>query len=96
MSYYIVANPSVKGCADFALVQKTGVKTVPDSGSVLSVSVAKEALASLPRFGNVSPQKWLVDHGVTTSQDGFINVSDDATVFRFNNVTVGSGKNVAD
>ena len=24
MSYYIVANPSVKGMADFALVQKTG------------------------------------------------------------------------
>lgn len=96
MSYYIVANPSVKGCADFALVQKTGLKTVSDSGAALCVSVAKEALASLPRFGNVSPQKWLVNHGVTTSQDGFINISDDATVFRFNDVSVGSGKNVAD
>ena len=42
MKYYLVSNPSVKGFADFALVQKTGTGTVADSGSVLSISVAKE------------------------------------------------------
>lgn len=96
MKYYLVSNPSVKGFADFALVQKTGTGTVADSGSVLSVSVAKEALAELPRIKGVSPQAWLASHGVTTTAEGFINVSDDATVFRFHDVPLSAGKDVAD
>lgn len=96
MKYYLVSNPSVKGCADFALVQRTGTMTVPDSGSVRSISIAKEALAELPRIKNISPQTWLASHGVTTTAEGFVNVSADATVFRFHDVPLTSGKNVAD
>lgn len=96
MKYYVVANPSVKGYADFALVQRTGLQTVADSGSVRCVTVAKEALAELPRIRNVSPQAWLASHGVTTTAEGFINISMDATVFRFHDVPLTMGKNVAD
>lgn len=96
MKYYLVSNPSVKGFADFALVQKTGTETVPDSGAVRSVAVAKEALAYLPRIGGKSPQAWLVAHGVTTTAEGFINISSDATVYRLHDVPVSAGKNLAD
>ena len=96
MKYYLVSNPSVKGFADFALVQRTGTMTVPDSGSVRSVSIAKEALAKLPRIAGKSPQAWLAAHGVTTTAEGFINVSSDATVFRFHDVPLSAGTNVAD
>lgn len=96
LNYYVVANPSVKGCADFALVQKTGFRTDPEADSTKAVSVAKEALAALPRLTSTSPQAWLASHGVTTSAEGFINVSEDATVFRFHDVSLNSGKDVAD
>lgn len=96
MKYYLVPNQSVKGSADFALVQRTGTQTVPDSGSVRSISIAKEALAELPRIKDVSPQVWLASHGVTTTAEGFVNISTDATVFRFHDVPLNSGKNVAD
>lgn len=58
--------------------------------------MAKEALAELPRFKGKSPQAWLASHGVTTTADGFINVSSDATVFRFHDVALSAGTNVAD
>lgn len=96
MKYYLVPNSSVKGFADFALVQRTGKETVPDSGAVRSVAVAKEALAQLPRIEGKSPQAWLVSHGVTTSAEGFVNVSSDATVFRLHDVPLNGGKNLAD
>lgn len=96
MKYYLVSNPSVKGFADFALVQKTGTATVPDSGAVRSVEIAKEALAHLPRMGGKSPQAWLAAHGVTTTAEGFINISSDATVFRLHDVPLSAAKNLAD
>ena len=96
MKYYLVANSSVKGYADFALVQRTGTATVPDSGAVRSVAVAKEALAELPRIEGKSPQAWLASHGVTTAAEGFVNVSSDATVFRLHDVPLGRGKNLQD
>ena len=96
MNYYLVPNPSVKGFADFALVQRTGTSTVPDSGAVFSVSVAKDALAKLPRIEGKSPQAWLASHGVTTGAEGFVNVSSDATVFRLHDVPLNGSKNLAD
>ena len=67
MTYYVVTNPSTKGCADFSLVQRSGTGTVPEVSQERCVSVAKEALASLPRIKSTSPQAWLASHGVTTS-----------------------------
>ena len=96
MTYYVVTNPSTKGCADFSLVQRSGTGTVPEVSQERCVAVAKEALASLPRIKSSSPQVWLASHGVTTSSEGFINVSSDATVFRFHDVVLNSGPAVMD
>ena len=96
MTYYVAVNASAKGHADFALVQKTGTSTVQDSLAEIPVRLAKDALAHLPRIQAPSPQEWLARHGVITSREGYVNVSEDATVFRFHDVSFGSGKNVLD
>ena len=96
LSYYVVTNPSAKGHADFALVQRTGTETDSTAAASRAVSVAKDALAHLPRISSGSPQRWMAAHGVTPSSDGFINVTSDATVFRFHDVSLSSGANVQD
>lgn len=84
--YYIVSNPTMKGLADFALVQKTGTANIPDSASFRAVSVAREALSELPRSGGASVQEFFTSHGVTPEKEGFVKVTDNSTEFRFNNV----------
>lgn len=96
LSYYVVTNPSAKGHADFALVQKTGTDTDSTEAATRAISLAKDALASLPRIRSGSPQEWMAAHGVTPSSDGFINVTSDATVFRFHDMSLSSGANVQD
>lgn len=96
LTYYVVTNPSAKGHADFALVQKTGTHTDTAATADQAVAVAKDALASLPRIKTRTPQKWMAAHGVTPTADGFINITSDATVFRFNDLALSSGKNVVD
>ena len=96
LTYYIVANQSAKGHADFALVQKTGTATDSEAAADKAISVAKDALATLPRIKSKSPQSWMALHGVTPDADGFINVTPDATVFRFHDMSLSSGKNVPD
>lgn len=99
MSYYIVSDKSVERTADFALVQKTGRKTVADSadcsGSRAVIS-AREALAELPHFGSRIPQDFIMEHGAASGRSGFVSVSDDATVYRFNSVRLGDGRHVMD
>ena len=81
MSYYIVANPSLKGVADFALVQRTGRVTSPD---VRALALAKETLAELPMIGDgISPQKFFSSNGVNPTLDGFVKVDSQSTVYRF-------------
>ncbi len=86
MSYYVVSNPSMKGTADFALVQKTGRLSFDDSTGMRAVSRAKDALSSLRRMNPSSPQKYLSRHDVAPGREGFVKVTDDATVFRFADV----------
>ncbi len=85
-SYYIVSNPTLKGLADFALIQKTGVGNIPDTASFRAVTVARDALDALPRCKAPSLQAYVTSHGVTPGRDGFVRVSDNATEFRFENV----------
>ena len=96
MKYYLVSNPSVKGFGDFALVQKTGTANCLDTSGLNPVHIAKSALTSLPRLGNVSPQSFIIRQGATPSEDGFVTVGPDATVFRFNDIQVGRGQAVVD
>lgn len=96
LSYYVVTNASAKGHADFALVQKTGFQTDSTVAEGRAAEVAKDALAHLPRLKSQSPQTWMASHGVTPTSEGFISITSDATVFRFNDISLSSGKNVAD
>lgn len=96
MSYYIVENPTSKGLADFALVQKTGSETVSSGEHELPVKVAKDALASLPRLQSESTQSYLVRHGIVPGKDGYVKVSENATVFHFSNMAVTSGEVAVD
>ena len=84
MSYYIVSNPSVKGVADFALVQRTGLSNIVDTvDSGDPVRIARNALAGLRRIGPTSPQDFLVSHGAVPGRDGFVKVTDAATEYHF-------------
>lgn len=84
--YYIVSNPTFKGVADFALVQRTGTDNISDTASYRAVNVARDALCMLPRTGGISVQEYFTSHGVTPGKVGFVKVTDDATEFRFSNV----------
>lgn len=94
MAYYIATDKSQKGMADFALVQKTGLKT--DSLSSMTVEAARKALSYVPRLERRSPQEFMISHGASSGKHGFAEVRDDATVFRFPGVRISDGKTVLD
>lgn len=90
MTYYIVTNPTTKGMADFALVQKTGTGTAGAGSEDKAVRTAQDAIASLPRCLSSSPQAFMTSKGVTPGSHGFVNVTEDATVFHFKDVVLTS------
>jgi predicted Zn-dependent peptidase len=92
LNYYIVSNTNMKGLADFALVQKTGMENIPDTAASRSISLARESLASLPRCRFSSVQEFFTSHGADFNQDGFVKVSDNSTIFRFNDVQLSSAE----
>ena len=98
MSYYIAVNASEKGIADFALVQKTGMSNVPDTSvsAGYARTVARDALSSLTRLGGTSPQAFFSRHGSVPGKDGYVTVSEDATIYRFHNVRLSDSKTVLD
>ncbi len=96
MAYYLVSNPTDKGTADFALVQKTGYLFVPDSVSGRVREIAREALAELPRLRPLDTHSFLSRHGIAPGRSGYVKVTEDATVFRFEDVAVSGGKAVLD
>ena len=81
MSYYLAVNPTTDKIADFALVQRTGLNDL----GYQARTVARDGLNSLPRF-KTSPQEFLASHGVAPTKDGFVKVSDNATLYHFDNV----------
>ena len=82
MSYYLVTNQTTDGTADFALVQRTGTAEAGE----LARDAAKDALSSLPRLRNISTQSFLASQGVAPGKDGFVKVSENATLYHFDNV----------
>ena len=92
---YVVASQLQKGTADFALVQNTGIKTISDEDKDALAQIARESLSSQPRLMSSSVQDFFISHGASAGKDGFVEVTDDATVFHFRNVDISSG-NVLD
>ena len=89
INYYIATNPTMKGVADFALVQKTGATTVPGADSHKMISLSQNALTSLYRLSAPTVQDYFMNHGATPGKNGFVQVTENATVFRFENVMTG-------
>lgn len=84
MAYYIVSNPSSKGMADFALVQRTGTMT---SSDIAAIDLSKDVLAGLPQIGNgISPQKFFSSNGVNPTADGFVRVEEESTIYHFSDM----------
>ena len=95
MSYFIAPNSSYKGVADFTLVQKSGLENISDE-SGRAVMIARDALVRLPRLGSVPPHRFFTSHGSSPGAEGYVSVTDDATVFRFRDVRLSDGKAVLD
>ena len=93
---YVVSNPSASGLADFALVQKTGALTIPGSDRSDVVKVSQEALSSQSRLLAPTVQDYFMRHGVIPGKKGFACVTDNATVFHFQDVPVGRDASVVD
>ena len=96
MTYYLSNNPSTKGKADFALVQKTGRLTTGDSADSYPAELARNTLDYVPRLGGRSPQDFMTDHGAAAGRNGFVEVTDDATIFRFPGIRLSDGKDMID
>ncbi len=96
MAYYLVSNPDEKGMADFALVQKTGLLTVQDTAADKVHSVARDAFRSLKRIGKSYFKDYLIRYEVIPEKEGIVRVTDDATVFRLDNVRIDSDAHVLD
>ncbi len=87
MTYYLVSNPTTKSVADFALIQKTGRLTAPeDSSQTRAADLAGKAFSSLRRVGPEHAKVCMAHLGVIPGRNGFSEVTDDATVFEFNDV----------
>ena len=89
ITYYIATNPSMKGVADFALVQKTGAATIPGVEGHEMIAKSQKGLTSLYRLSAPTVQEYFMNHGAVPGKNGFVQVTDNATVFRFENVMLG-------
>ena len=96
MTYYLSNNPSTKGKADFALVQRTGRLTTGDSADSYPAELARNTLDYVPRLGGRSPQDFMTDHGAAAGRNGFVEVTDDATIFRFPGIRLSDDKDMID
>ena len=96
MTYYIASNSSVKGMADFALVQKVGVRTFQDFTRETVVGNSQKCLGSQYRILSPSVQDYFINSGSTPGRKGFVEVTDNATVFRFQDVLLTRTSTVLD
>ena len=78
ISYYLVKNPSLPGFADFALVQPS------------RTDGAREDLVHLPNFLDRRPYHFLAQNAVGYGERGFVQRTQRATIFRFQNVPVST------
>lgn len=76
IQFYLVTNPAQKGFADFALVQR-GHRD-PEQ--------ARGVLRELPHFGARKPYRFLADHGIGYSEEGYISLPADAALYAFHGV----------
>lgn len=93
---YVAVNTSLKGIADFALIQNTGGKTISSIDRERIVDIAQDGLASQKRLLCPTVQEFFTSLGAVPGKEGFVKVTDDATVYHFHNVNIAARKEALD
>lgn len=93
-AYFIAENPTVRGAADFALVQRTGTEVSDSCGD--PVASARDILAGKTMIRSKGPQSFFVRHGVVSGEKGFVEILPNATVFRFEEMFISGSPEVMD
>lgn len=91
VSYYIVANRTMKGVADFALVQKTAFGKADSMYAGYPLRIARESLDSLPKFGTRKPECFLADYGMDERRGRLVSADGNSTVYRFEGFSLSRG-----
>ena len=96
VTYYIVTNSTEKGKADIALVQRGGTASEDSSTAGDGIVRARGSLAGLPHFLSLTPQRYLSRNAIWPSAGGYVTVGDDATVYRFRDITLSNSPDIID
>lgn len=94
--YYIVTNNTRKGVADFALVRKAGYGDEDSLSAGKSLMYARRSMDSLSLFGSRKPESFLASYGISGHRGRHVVVNEDATVYRFENLSLSRGDAVID
>lgn len=94
--YYIVRNPSYKGLADIALVQKTGTDSESEALKGKSVVHVRGALTDLAHFSGKSPFSYLKGKSILPNDWGYAKVGRNSTVYRFENLVQARRSDIVD
>ena len=89
---YVVTNPFLKGTADVALIQNTGSKSAPNLGGERLCEISRDGLTAQKRLLSPSVQDFFTSLGAIASKDGFVNVTEDATIYHFRNVNFSASE----
>ncbi len=90
ISWFVAANPAEKGYADFSLIYRHSA----DAGDYVGVS--RGILSSQGRIQGRNLQKFMSSNAVAPSVDGYVRCTDDAVVFRFENVMLPRAESLQD
>lgn len=96
ISYYLVSNNKGSGQVDFALVQKVGREDEPEINAGEAIIGARASMNDLPHFVGRSPFSFLHGKAIWPNEDGYVKVSEDATVYRFSGSDNTSGREMVD
>lgn len=96
--YYIVSNHTHKGAADIALVQKAGRADESADGKGEMTVQAMASLTDLQHFTmhTSSPFSYLRRNDLRPDAGGYVQVSEDATIFRFSNLLEARKPDIVD
>ncbi len=94
--YYIVNNKNSKGFVDIALVQNTGYKDESKNNIGESIISSRGALSDLPRFMLNSPFSFLKRKSIFPTDNGYVSVSENATIYRFKDIVVAKNNEALD
>lgn len=96
ISYYVVTNSKGTGKIDIALVQKGGKSDEGMEEAGAAVVRARSSINELPRFVRRTPFSFMQGKSIWPGPEGYVKVSDNSTVFRFNNIRNVAGNEAVD